>query len=157
MTISAERQDRDLLEYLRVYVMVWQKIDFIWGMFLTTYIPLIGFLHFYRGEFGLAFGAIVLAALGAFTAINGNALRSHYLIANTMSLEFRSMNRSYPQLNIALDRTATEWHPRIVLVTHSAAFLGFVYLTGARFTAQSCAGQAEGWDCLRAVLSAQAG
>ena len=70
---------------------------------------------------------------------------------------FQSLGGSMVMLAKALILDKEILNPRIVLVTHSAAFLGFVYLTGARFTAQSCAGQAEGWDCLRAVLSAQAG
>ncbi|BBU57457.1 hypothetical protein KU6B_37220 [Mameliella alba] len=50
--IDREAREKELLEYLRVYVMIWQKIDFIWGMFLTSYIPLFGFLHFYQGDLG---------------------------------------------------------------------------------------------------------
>lgn len=30
-----EAREKELLEYLRVYVMIWQKIDFIWGLFIT--------------------------------------------------------------------------------------------------------------------------
>jgi hypothetical protein len=87
-----EAREKELLEYLRVYVMIWQKIDFIWGLFITSYIPLFGFLHFYQGDIGMGFAVLFGLAIAGFTYVNGQALRQHYDIACTMSREFRRLN-----------------------------------------------------------------
>ena len=136
-----------LMDYLRIYVLIWQKIDFIWGMFLTTYIPLVGFLHFYRDDISLTFALIAVTGNAGFTLINGNALLSHYRLANSMSREFRSLNRDFPILNDALARAATDRLPKVVFATHSLAFFGFLYLLAQRIMGNSCdAGQ--GFTCL---------
>lgn len=148
-----QADEKELLEYLRVFVMIWQKIDFIWGMFITSYIPLFGFIHFYQGKIDPSFAVMFVFAILAFTLINGSALRSHYLIANTMSQEFRRLNRSFPDVNRALVRTAHDNKPMMVLVTHGCAFAAFVYMMGARVGLGFCEvdGQA-GWRCLLALI-----
>lgn len=142
-----EARDKELLEYLRVYVMIWQKIDFIWGMFITSYIPLFGFLHFYPGEMGFAFAVLFALAIAAFTFVNAQALRQHYDIAVTMSREFRRYNKGFPDLNGALLRTAHDGRARMVLFTHWFAFSGFLYLMGERVGHSVCS-EASGWVCL---------
>ncbi len=139
--------DKDVMEYLRVYVMIWQKIDFIWGMFITTYIPLVGFLHFYRDNISLVFALIAILGNAGFTAINGNALLTHYRLANTMSREFRALNRDFPMLNDALSRAATERRPQVVWGTHGLAFFGFLYLLIQRILENTCTA-GHGFDCL---------
>ena len=101
MTFMADKELREteLLDYLRVYVMIWQKIDFIWGLFITSYIPLFGFLHFYQKQIGLVFALMFLVAIAGFTFVNGQALRQHYDIAVTMSREFRRRNKLFPDIN----------------------------------------------------------
>lgn len=143
------RESTNNVEYLRVYFMVWQKIDFIWGMFITTYIPLIGFLHFYQGEMEFPFAGIFVIAIAGFTWINWGALRSHYRIANTMNREFRNRNKDFPALNETLMRNNTEGKEKLVLYTHSAAFACFLYLTVTRLGERLCvAPQDSGWNCL---------
>jgi hypothetical protein len=148
--VDREAREKELLEYLRVYVMIWQKIDFIWGLFITSYIPLFGFLHFFQGEIGTSFSVMFVLAIAAFTFVNGQALRQHYDIAVTMSREYRRLNRSFPDLNAALTRTAHDGRARMVLFTHCAAFAGFVYMMIGRVGAGFCApGTAQtGWGCL---------
>ena len=148
--VDRDAREKELLEYLRVYVMVWQKIDFIWGLFLTSYIPLFGFLHFYQGEIGANFGGLFVIAIVAFTLVNAQALRQHYDIAITMSHEFRRLNRSFPDLNGALSRTAHDGRPRLVLFTHSFAFAGFLYMMIERIGEGFCADGAtsSGLACL---------
>lgn len=148
--IEREPREKELLEYLRVYVMIWTKIDFIWGLFLTSYIPLFGFLHFYQGDIGTSFAGMFVLAIAAFTYVNAQALRQHYDIAITMSREFRRLNRSFPDINGALTRTAHEKRPRLVMLTHNFAFFGFGYMMIGRIGAGYCApGEATtGWGCL---------
>ena len=148
--IDREAREKELLEYLRVYVMIWQKIDFIWGMFLTSYIPLFGFLHFYQGEMGGSFAGMFVLAIAIFTYVNGQALRQHYDLAITMSREFRRLNRSFPDINGALTRTAHDKRPRLVWLTHGAAFGGMLYMMLGRIGTGFCApGTAEGgWNCV---------
>lgn len=152
--LDRDTRDKELLEYLRIYVMIWQKIDFIWGMFLTSYIPLFGFLHFYPGEIGVSFGGLFVLAVAVFTWVNAQALRQHYDMAITMSREFRRLNRSFPDLNGALVRTAHDGRPRLVKFTHGFAFLGFLYMMVGRTGAWMCdAGTAaSGWRCLFTML-----
>lgn len=152
--VDREAREKELLEYLRVYVMVWQKIDFIWGLFITSYIPLFGFLHFYKGPLELSFSGLFSLAIFVFTYINAQALRQHYDIAVTMSREFRRLNRSFPDLNAALTRTAHDGRSRTVLFTHGFAFAGFVYMMGGRIGAGLCAaGEATtGWGCLIGLI-----
>lgn len=149
--VDQAAHEKELLEYLRVYVMVWQKIDFIWGLFITSYIPLFGFLNFYPDQIGFGFAALFGVAILGFTVVNGRALRQHYDIAVTMSREYRRMNRSFPDLNGALTRTAHEGRARLVIWTHSFAFGGFLYLMGERVAAGLCNGS-SGWGCLFALL-----
>lgn len=149
--LMTNQSDRDVLEYLRVYVMVWQKIDFIWGMFLTTYLPLLGFINFYQKDISPVFAVLMTLAVGLFTLINGRSLRAHYDIANTMSAEFRRLNRSYPDLNGALGRRANVMKPGIVAVTHVLAFAGFVYLVAGRLLPGVC-GTDTGWGCIGRML-----
>ena len=138
-----------LMDYLRIYVLIWQKIDFIWGMFITTYIPLIGFLHFYQGEIGFPFAFIFVVAIGGFTWINWGSLRTHYRIANAMNREYRARNDTYPELNEALRRNNTIGKDRLVFFTHGAAFACFLYLTVTRLAERICiAPQDDGWNCL---------
>lgn len=145
--IDRDNQEKELFEYLRVYVMIWQKIDFIWGMFITSYIPLFGFLHFYPGEIGTGFGGLFVIAIAAFTYVNAQALRQHYDIATTMSREFRRLNRGFPDLNAALSRTAHDGRARMVLFTHGFGFAGFLYLMGERVGPADCEAE-SGWICL---------
>ncbi len=134
-----------LLDYLRIYMIVWQKIDFIWGMFITAYIPLFGFLHFYPGQIGSGFAGLFVLAIGVFTWINATSLRAHYDIVVTMGHEFRQMNAVYGDLNGALERTAHDGKRRLVLLTHGFGFAGFLYLMGERVGAELCDGV---WMCL---------
>ncbi len=145
--LEQDGKEQELFDYLRIFVMFWQKIDFIWGLFITSYIPLFGFLHFYQGQIGGSFGLLFVIAIGAFTWVNGAALRSHYDLANTMSKEFRRNNRSYPDLNAALLRTANDGKERLVLFTHGFAFAGFLYMMGERVGETMC-GTKNGWGCL---------
>lgn len=142
-----EPNEKEILEYLRIYVMIWQKIDFIWGLFITSYIPLFGFLHFYPGEMGLAFGGLFVVAIAAFTFVNAQALRQHYDIVVTMGREFRRLNRGFPDLNSALIRTAHDGRARLVLFTHGFGFAGFLYLMGERVGHTVCS-ESSGWVCL---------
>ncbi|MBY6117238.1 hypothetical protein KUW09_23785 [Mameliella alba] len=152
--VDREAREKELLEYLRVYVMIWQKIDFIWGMFITSYIPLFGFLHFYQGEIGMSFAGLFALAIAVFTYVNAQALRQHYDIAITMSREFRRLNRSFPDINGALTRTAHDNRPRLVRFTHGFAFLGFVYMIVGRIGVGFCApGTAQtGWGCIFSLV-----
>ncbi|SMX43303.1 hypothetical protein [Maliponia aquimaris] len=152
--LDRDTRDKELLEYLRIYVMIWQKIDFIWGMFLTSYIPLFGFLHFYQGEIGVSFAGLFVLAIAVFTWVNAQALRQHYDMAITMSREFRRLNRSFPDLNGVLVRTAHDGRPRLVGFTHGFAFLGFLYMMLGRTGVWVCAaGTPEsGWSCLVTLL-----
>ena len=144
-----DRDTRNNVEYLRVYFMVWQKIDFIWGMFITTYIPLIGFLHFYQGEIGFPFAFIFVLAIAGFTWINWGSLRTHYRIANTMNAEFRKIEKEYPALNETLARNNTEGKENLVFFTHTAAFACFLYLTVTRLGEKLCfSPEDNGWSCL---------
>ena len=139
--------DKEALEYLRIYVMVWQKIDIIWGMFITSYIPLFGFLHFYPGQIGWSFAALFVVAIGGFTVVNGSALRMHYDFIVTMGEEFRRLNRSFPDLDGALARHPQRGKRRLVLFTHGFAFAGFLWLMGERLGQSLCDGP-SGWGCL---------
>ena len=154
MTFMADKELREteLLDYLRVYVMIWQKIDFIWGLFITSYIPLFGFLHFYQKQIGLVFALMFLVAIAGFTFVNGQALRQHYDIAVTMSREFRRRNKLFPDINGALLRTAHDGRARMVLFTHGASFAGFVYLMGERVGTDLCRAS-TGWVCLWQAMS----
>ncbi|KUF11220.1 hypothetical protein [Pseudoponticoccus marisrubri] len=153
MTALTDRdaREKELLEYLRVFVMVWQKIDFIWGMFVTSYIPLFGFLHFYQGQIDGSFGMLFAVAIAAFTWINGTALVTHYDIAATMSREYRRLNKAFPDLNAALSRRGIERRGRLVYFTHTLAFAGFLYMMGERVGETLCSDR-SGWGCLWAVL-----
>ncbi|MBN7784525.1 hypothetical protein JYP51_06310 [Ponticoccus gilvus] len=150
--IEREAREKELLEYLRVYMIAWQKIDFIWGMFITSYIPLFGFLHFYAQEMGVVFAGLFIVAIAGFTWVNGSALRQHYDIVTTMSREYRRLNRSFPDLNAALTRTALDGRARMVLFTHGFAFAGFLYLMGEKVGHSLC-GAASGWTCLWALVT----
>ena len=138
--------DKEALEYLRITVMIWQKIDFIWGMFITSYIPLFGFLHFYPGEIGSGFAGLFVVAIAGFTLVNAQALRTHYDMVVTMAEEFRRLNRSFPGLDGALARHPQSGKPRLVLFTHGFAFAGFLWLMGERLE-PACTGF-SGWVCL---------
>lgn len=139
--------EKALMEYLRVYVMIWQKIDIIWGMFITTYVPLLGFIHLYQGDVGLDFAALFVLAIAGFTFINGQSLMMHYKLVIVMSEEFRALNGAFPKLNEGLRRTAMNGRHRIVYWTHSFAFLGFLYLALARVGDLACAA-GQGLVCL---------
>lgn len=94
----------------------------------------------------MGFAVLFGLAIAGFTYVNGQALRQHYDIACTMSREFRRLNRSFPDVNGALMRTAHEGRARMVLFAHWFAFLGFVYLMGVRLG--SLCGAPSGWACL---------
>ncbi|MCJ7872216.1 hypothetical protein Q4577_05785 [Marinovum sp. 2_MG-2023] len=146
-------KQKELMEYLRVYVMIWQKIDFIWGMFITSYIPLFGFLHFYQGDIGAVFAVMIVVAIAGFTLINATALRDHYEIAVTMSTEFRKHNKDFQDLNGALSRTSHNGKAAMVLMTHGCAFAGFLFLMAVRVAKRHCVEGSDGWICTLASFA----
>ncbi|WP_417719684.1 hypothetical protein [Salipiger sp.] len=83
----AEVSGREPMEYLRVFVRIRLKVDFIRGMFVTPCIRVFGLMQFYPGEVGAGFSLLICGAMTAFTWINGTSLRMHYRVARVMLRE----------------------------------------------------------------------